>query len=282
MRQTAVITGSTRGLGRGLAEELARRGYQVVVSAQGEEDSVRAAAEVSPDALGVPCDVSDADQVQRLWDRAVARFGAVDLWVNNAGLALTGQPLATLPPEDFRTMLSINLIGAMQGCQVALRGMTAQATGGRAGRIYTVLGAGADGQPVPGMTGYATTKRALQFLTHSLAQETAGGPVRIGAISPGLVMTEGFLREHRRMVAGPERAARERWVNVIGDHVSTIAHWACDIFASRHEQGAEFVWLSAEKIAARQRDEPGRDILSRYLRDEDGSPATGTQEGATA
>ncbi|WP_375194341.1 SDR family oxidoreductase [Sphingobium sp.] len=261
MGKTAIVTGSTRGLGRGIAAELARRGYRVVIAAQSGRDSAKVAAEIAPDALGLGCDVTDAGQVQALWDGAVERFGSVDLWINNAGLALTGQGLATLPSQDFSKMLAINLLGAMHGCQSALRGMSAQ--GG--GRIYNVLGAGADGQPVPGMIGYATTKRALQFMTRSFAAETAGGPVLVGAISPGLVMTEGFLREHAHMAAGPEKAARERWVNVIGDHVETIADWACDIFAADHDHGAEFAWLSPDKIAARQRDEPTRDVLSRYL-----------------
>lgn len=261
MKKTAVITGSTRGLGHGLAAELAQRGYRVAITAQSEADSVSVASEIAPDAIGIGCDVSDPDQVQALWDTAAQRFGTVDLWINNAGLALTGHALTALPVQDFRTMLAINLLGAMSGCQVAWRGMAAQG----AGRIYNVLGAGADGRPVPGMVGYATTKRALQFMTQSFAEETQGGPVQVGSISPGLVMTEGFLREHARMEPGPAREARERWVNVIGDHVETIAHWACDVFASEHEHGAEFAWLSPEKIAARQRDEPGRDVLSRYL-----------------
>src|SRR3546814_10561612 len=69
------------------------------------------------------------------------------------------------------------------------------------------------------MIGYSTTKRAVQFLTQSLVGEVRGLPVLVGAISPGLVMTDGFLREHARLPHGPERMARERWVNVIGDHV---------------------------------------------------------------
>lgn len=262
MNKTAIITGSTRGLGRGFAQELARRGYGVCVTAQSGEDSARVAAEIAPDAIGIACDVSDPGAVAALWDSAVKQFGRVDLWINNAGLALTGPDLADLPSQDFRAMLAINLLGAMHGCQTAHRGMSAQGSG----RIYNVLGAGADGSPVPRMVGYATTKRALQYMTQSFAQETLGGPVLVGAISPGLVMTEGFLREHARMVPGPARDARERWVNVIGDHVETIATWACDLFAADHAHGAEFAWLTSEKIAARQRDEPERDILSRYLK----------------
>jgi NAD(P)-dependent dehydrogenase (short-subunit alcohol dehydrogenase family) len=260
MSRNAVVTGSTRGIGRGLAEALVARGYRVAIASPTASDAREAAAEIGNGAVGFDCDVRDAAQVQALFDGAVAAFGSVDLWVNNAGLALTGAELADLPSADFRQMLEINVLGTMHGCQVALTGMRARGHGA----IYNVFGAGSDGQPVPHMIGYATTKRAVQFLTESLAAEMRGGPVLLGAISPGLVISEGFLREHGRTPAGPEREARERWVNVIGDHVETVAGWAADIFDTNNDHGAVFAWLSPDKIAARQRDEPDRDVLSRY------------------
>lgn len=260
MTKHAVVTGSTKGIGRGLAEALAGRGWRVAIASPSGDEARGAAAEIGGGAAGFACDVRDAGQVQALFDGAAAAFGSVDLWVNNAGLALTGAELAELPAGDFRQMLEINVLGTMQGCQAALTGMRAQ---GR-GAIYNVFGAGSDGEPVPHMIGYATTKRAVQFLTQSLAEEMRGGPVLLGAISPGLVMSQGFLREHARMPAGPERDAREAWVNVIGDHVETVAAWAADIFETNDEHGAVFSWLTPEKIAARQRDEPGRDVLARY------------------
>lgn len=260
MTRHAVVTGSTRGIGRGLAEALTRCGYRVAITSPSLDDALQAADEVGGGAIGLACDVRDPDAVQALYGDAAAAFGSVDLWVNNAGLALTGPTLVDLPPADFRVMLEINVLGTMHGCQAALRGMAAAG----AGAIYNVFGAGSDGVPVPHMIGYATTKRAVQFMTRSLVEETRGGPVLLGAISPGLVITQGFLREHGRMPSGPERDARERWVNVIGDHVETIADWAVEIFRTNAEHGAVFDWLSSEKIAMRQRNEPERDILGRY------------------
>src|SRR3546814_6454288 len=102
----------------------------------------------------------------------------------------------------------------MHGGQVAFQGMRAAG-----GAFYNGFGAGSDVRPIDHMIGYSTTKRAVQFLTQSLVGEVRGLPVLVGAISPGLVMTDGFLREHARLPHGPERMARERWVNVIGDHV---------------------------------------------------------------
>lgn len=260
MSKVAVVTGSTKGLGRGLATELLARGHRVAIVSPNGDDSASVARELGEGAAGFGCDVTDVAQVQALWDRAGDRFGGIDLWINNAGLALTGTGLIDLPSTDFRRMLDINVLGTMHGCQVALQGMHAAG-----GAIYNVFGAGSDGRPIAHMTGYATTKRAVQFLTQSLVDEVRDLPVLVGAISPGLVMTDGFLREHARLPHGPERTARERWVNVIGDHVETLATWACDIFETNDEHGAVFEWLSPEKIAARQRDEPQRDVLSRYL-----------------
>src|SRR3546814_18468874 len=100
-------------------------------------------------------------------------------------------------------MLEVNVLGTMHGCQVALQGMRAAG-----GAIYNVFGAGSDGRPIDRMIGYSTTKRAVQFLTQSLVGDVRGLPVLVGAISPGLVMTDGFLREHARLPHGPERLAR--------------------------------------------------------------------------
>lgn len=263
MIRHAVVTGSTKGIGRGIAEALRARGCRVAITARDAAESRAVAQAIGGGAIGVACDVRQRDEVQALFDTAQAAFGGVDLWVNNAGLAMTGTPAVDLPSDDFRRMLEINVLGTLHGCQVALAGM--QAAGG--GAIYNVFGAGSDGQSVPGMAGYATSKRAVQFLTQSLVEETRGGDVTIAAISPGLVMSDGFLREHARMPAGAARAARERWINVIGDHVETVAGWAVDRFETNRAHGAVFTWLTPEKIAARQRDEPGRDVLSRYVRD---------------
>jgi NAD(P)-dependent dehydrogenase (short-subunit alcohol dehydrogenase family) len=261
MSKVAVVTGSTKGLGRGLAEGLLARGYRVAITSPNGADSAAVAQDLGEGAVGFGCDVAEIAQVRALWSDAVDCFGGVDLWINNAGLALTGAALTELPSDDFRRMLDINVLGTMHGCQVAVNGMR---TAG--GAVYNVFGAGSDGRPIDHMIGYSTTKRAVQFLTQSLVEEVRALPVLVGAISPGLVMTDGFLREHARLPHGPERAARERWVNVIGDHVETLADWACDIFETNREHGAVFEWLSAEKIAARQKDEPQRDILSRYFK----------------
>jgi NAD(P)-dependent dehydrogenase (short-subunit alcohol dehydrogenase family) len=257
--KTAVITGSTRGIGRAIAEALVARGLRVVITSPDEADARRVAQQWGERAIGIGCDVTSSGEVQRLWDEAVRAFGGVDLWINNAGLALTGSSLVGTREDEFARMLDINVRGTLLGCQVAARGMGA--AGG--GAIYNMLGAGADGRTVPRMGGYATSKAAVTFLTRSLADELAGGPVLVGGLSPGLVITEGFLREHARTPADAV-AGREAVVNLIGDHPETIGRWAAKITDTNRDHGRIFTWLTSRKIRRRQL-RPGRDVLSRYL-----------------
>ena len=262
--KSAVITGSTRGLGFGIAQSLLARGCDVVVSGPRQEDSDLAAEKLAglklSDArvVGLACDVRDEAHVQALWDRAVDALGTVDIWLNNAGLALSAPGLENLASDDFRAMLEINLLGAMHGCKISMAGMK-----DRGGAIYNMLGAGWNGAPVPGMIGYATSKAGLTFLDKSLAQEVEGSNVIVGSFAPGVVITEGFFREHEK---SPKegRAARAAVLNIIADHTETIADWVAETMIENDANGQLFSWLTQERIAERQAMTPPRDILSRY------------------
>lgn len=262
--KTIVVTGSTRGIGFGIVASLLARGCNVVLSGP-KQDACNVAAEVLRDqsdcggrVLAVACDVTSQANVEALWQAAEDAFGGVDIWLNNAGLALTGAPLADLPSDEFATMLNVNLLGAMHGCKVAFNGMKA-----RGGAIYNMLGAGWDGNPVPGMIGYATSKAGLTFMNRSFVAETEGSGVRVNAFAPGVVMSDGFMREQARAAGGlsPERRAV---LNIIGDHVETIADWVADTMLTHEGHGELFNWLTPERIAERRAMTPPRDVLSRY------------------
>jgi NAD(P)-dependent dehydrogenase (short-subunit alcohol dehydrogenase family) len=264
--RVAVVTGATRGLGRGIAAALARRGIAVVIAAplRAEEAATALARELRGGRFaGVACDVRDLASVEAAAAFAVDRFGGVELWINNAGLALGGRTLADLTAEDMQRMVDINILGVMHGCRAALAAMK-----GRSGAIYNIHGAGSDGKPVPGMIGYGTTKRAVQFFTQALAAEIGGGDIIVGGISPGLVMTEGFFREHAR-ASDAVKAQREKIVNIIGDSVETVSNWAARIITTNQMNGREFRWLNPGKITRRAQASPARDLLSRY-RDAEG------------
>lgn len=248
----AVITGASQGLGLGIARELAARGVHVMLAAHNADALARAASTIAG-AAHHAADVRDPAQTDALAEATIARFGQIDLWLNNAGQALTGDDLLTLPPDTFAHMLDVNLRGALHGCQSAARVM-------RQGAIWNMLGAGFDYQPVPKMNGYATSKAALTFLTQALAAE-APPHLAFAALSPGLVLTEGFFRENSKL---PEegRAARDAVVNILADTVETVSHWAADLLLAPAGNGRVHCWLTPEKLAARRAQTPPRDVLT--------------------
>jgi NAD(P)-dependent dehydrogenase (short-subunit alcohol dehydrogenase family) len=263
--RVVVVTGAGQGIGLGLARAFHDRGCRVALLDRDSALANKAAANLAQaggaDTLAVACDITDEAQVAAAWRAVAARFGRIDLWVNNAGYALGWTPVLKMQSSDFRRMVEVNLLGTFHAARTALDGMIAQGSGA----LYNITGAGAAGEYTAGMTGYATTKRAVQFFTDSLAIEARDTPVIVGAVSPGLVMTEGFFREHAK-TPPDQAAARAAVVNLIGDHVETFTTWAVDQMLANTETGRTFAWLTADKIEARRRDEPDRDVLSRYRR----------------
>jgi NAD(P)-dependent dehydrogenase (short-subunit alcohol dehydrogenase family) len=225
--KTVVITGSTRGIGFGMAEAFLARGCVVVVSGRGREGTDRAAAALSARhpadrILGTPCDAGDYRQVKALWDAAAARFGGVDIWVNNAGVSRPQRKVWENPPEDLRTVVETNLLGALNGTKVAMEGMLAQ---GR-GAIYNMEGMGAEGGRVEGLALYGLTKRAIAYLDRALAAEARGTPIIVGAILPGMVATEMLSDQYKDR---PEEWGRaKRIFNILADPVDEIAPWAAE------------------------------------------------------
>lgn len=246
--QVIVVTGSTRGIGLGLAREFLRGGHQVVVAGRSQGSVDKALAELAPlgEVLGRPCDVRSLADLQQLWDAAVARFGRVDMWINNAALAPNHELLADIPGDEIAATVDTNLTGTIYGSQVALKGMLAQ--GG--GKIYTFEGFGSDGMTNPGLAIYGATKRAIRYLTASLVKEYADSPVLIGSLSPGMVPTDLLIYSSR--AADPAKWAKsKRIMNTLGDKVETVTPWLAEQALANEKHGASIAWLTRGKAFKR-------------------------------
>jgi NAD(P)-dependent dehydrogenase (short-subunit alcohol dehydrogenase family) len=267
--RSIVVTGSTQGLGFAYAQEFVRRGHRVVICGRGQATLDAALAKLRGTLLGDArvvgqvCDTNNHEQLASLWSLAVREFGRVDIWINNAGLARTGIGFAETRAEEIDAMVTTNVIGTINACDVAMAGMKAQG----AGRIYITLGGGAKGRVVPNMTVYSTTKRALHYFAKSLVQEARerAPNVHIGTISPGVNITEGMLREIAAVPA-EQRAKMLKPLNFIGEHVETTAPWIVEKILADQRQGTDITWLTTGRLLRRgfgmmlQK----RDILSRY------------------
>ncbi|MCP4716543.1 MAG: SDR family oxidoreductase, partial [Deltaproteobacteria bacterium] len=217
-----VITGSTKGIGLGLAKEFLQRDCAVVASGRNKErleDEVRRLAAGFGDerVLGRACDVTDYDQVRALWHAARQKFDEVDIWINNAGIDNTILPYWEMASAEISPVVSTNLTGMMFGCHVALKGMQSQ----RHGQIYNVEGYGSNDMMRTGFSVYGATKRALRYFTESLTQEAEALPVQIGCISPGIVLTD-FMIDGLRKLPADQLEAIKAIYNTLADSVETV------------------------------------------------------------
>ncbi|WP_235735414.1 SDR family oxidoreductase [Nocardioides alcanivorans] len=261
-----VITGSTQGVGFALAREFRRRGAGVVVTGR-RQSSVDEAAERlrqepgSGTVVGRTVDVSDPESPVALWEAAIDALGHVDIWVNNAGYAHTTTPIVDTPTDAVRTMVETNMLGTIFGAQAAVRGMSAQGSG----KVFNVLGGGSDGKVRPNMGVYGSTKRGLDLFTRALAKEVEGTGVSVGQVRPGILITEGWLRE---AAADPESVRSQRRIlNILTDHVDDVAPELVARMLASTKNGDEIAWLTTSRIARRFMT-PGisrkRDVLARY------------------
>ncbi len=248
--KTVVVTGSTRGIGRGLAEQFLQRGCQLVVSGRDQATVDQVAAELAQrwgedKVLGQACEVCDAVQLQSLWDAAVDKFGSVDIWVNNAGMSIPRKNLLDSEPCELQQIVSVNLTGLLLANRVALRGMTGQGSG----QIWNMEGFGSGNQVQPGMCAYGATKRAVNYINKALQKEIAGTGVQVCTLSPGIVVTDLLIGDYD--TSSPEWEKSKKIFNILGDKVETVTPFLVDGMLKANKSGAKVAWLTGAKAFGR-------------------------------
>jgi meso-butanediol dehydrogenase/(S,S)-butanediol dehydrogenase/diacetyl reductase len=185
---TCVITGAARGIGRGIAAELAREGAAVVVADINEEGAGAAAEAIRGKggrALGIGCDVSDRASVRGAIERAVGEFGRLDVMFNNAGISKT-QRFLEVTEADWERIMRVNGLGVLLGIQEAAAQFRRQGTSGKI--VNTASIAGKEGFPL--FPAYCASKFAVVGLTQSAARGLAEYGITVNAFCPGVVTTE--------------------------------------------------------------------------------------------
>lgn len=185
--KTAIVTGGSRGIGRAIADRLAREGARVVISARGAADIERAVAEMRAAGLdvdGMATDVSNPAAAPELVARAIERFGSVDILVNNAGGQRSRGNFDTLTDQDYFDAFTDNVLSIVRMCRAALPHMQAR----QWGRVVNITSEVAT-QPDRIYQNYAAAKGAALNLSKSLSKAYARDGILVNAVSPGLIET---------------------------------------------------------------------------------------------
>ena len=191
--KVAIVTGGAQGIGRAIAEGLAREGARIVIAdLRGAED----AAAAFPDGLGLTVDVADEAAVQRMADETIERCGSIDILVNNAGLyaSLAMRPFDQIPIEEWRQVMDVNVASMFLTC----RAVTPVMRAGGGGAIVNIS-SGTPFRGVPFLLHYVTSKGAIVAFTRALAKELGKDEIRVNCVAPGFTMSEG-VKQHPEVV----------------------------------------------------------------------------------
>jgi 3-oxoacyl-[acyl-carrier protein] reductase len=184
--KVAVVTGASRGIGRGIAERLAKDGATIVVNytkSAGEAEKVVAGIKgAGGTAIAVQADVSNVDDIRRLFQETKKAFGRLDILINNAGI-FWAKPIADTTEEEYDRMFAVNAKGQFFALQQAAKHM---AEGGRIVNIST----GGTKLAFPGISVYGASKSALEFFSKVAAKELGAKHITVNTVSPGYTETD--------------------------------------------------------------------------------------------
>ncbi len=187
--RTAIVTGGAKGIGRAIADGLARAGARIVIA---DLAGAQEAAASYPEGVGVTADVSNPDDIDAMVDAALEASGRIDILVNNAGIytSLPMRPFEEIPLEEWRTVNEVNVIGTFLGCRAVVPHMRR----GGGGRIVNIT-SGTIFRGVPFLLHYVSSKGAVLAMTRALARELGDDGVLVNSVAPSFTISDG-VREN--------------------------------------------------------------------------------------
>lgn len=251
--KTVVITGSARGLWLEMSKQFIQRDYNVVIC-DVLEDKLKEAKETlekisrGAQVLEIVCDVTKEEDLQNVMDRAIEKFGEVNIWINNAGVNQPMVPVWEIDSDKINRLIDIDLKGAIIGSKIAMKQMIKQGFG----QIYGIEGYGSNDAMMTGLSIYGTSKRGLTYFLKALAKEIDDKklPIQIGLLSPGIMITEFTTHSMGKdVIELPEKT--KKVYNILGDYPDVIAEFLVEKVVSNTKNGIRINWLTNRKASFR-------------------------------
>jgi len=195
-RRVAVVTGSSKGIGKAIALEFANAGYSVVINARNEEELKQAAKDISnsiKDAgriVSIPGDISQEPVCISLIESAVKQFGRIDVLVNNAGIGGESKKIYELTEKDWDEVIDVNLKGTFLCTREAVKNMMKDGSNNNSNYSIINISSVHEQTPQPESAPYAASKGGMQMLTKTIALELAEKGIRVNGIAPGAIATD--------------------------------------------------------------------------------------------
>jgi NAD(P)-dependent dehydrogenase (short-subunit alcohol dehydrogenase family) len=253
--KTAVITGSTRGLGYEMAKLFHENGWNLVLNGVNPERLQKAVEELRAQPGGGAVEgfagsVASGEALRGLAEFAAQRFGVIDIWINNAGVNQPMKAVWELSEEEIDAILDVDLRGAILGSRAAALQMEKQPEGGF---IYNIEGYGSNDAMMLGLNLYGTSKRAVTHFTQAFARELEerGSRVKAGRLSPGIMITDFTVKAlgGKESIALPEKT--KQVYNILGDYPDVVAAHLVKHMLLNRKNNAQIEWLTGGKAAWR-------------------------------
>ena len=240
-KKTIVITGSTRGIGRGLAVQFLKRNHQVIINGRTNESVNKTVTEFKNqgyETLGIAGDITDEFTLQTIIEKAVANFKKIDIWINNAGIPQPHRNFIELDKNEMENVISVNILGLMMGTKAAINFFKQQGYG----KVFNMEGFGSDGRMRDKLTVYGTSKRAVNYFTRSVSKEIKDENIQMGILSPGMVRTE-FLTTSMSAGNAEDQARFQKVLDIMAEDVNVVTEFLVNkiLVSTNHYDRIEFL-----------------------------------------
>lgn len=245
-KKVIIISGSSKGIGYGLAEYFLDKGHSIVVNGRDEDKLNQAIDKLNKqyqNVVGLPGDISHENTHIALLKLAKSEFGKVDIYINNAGIPQGHKLFSELDIQKIKDLIDINLKGLMIGSHVAINFMKEQGFG----KIFNLEGFGSDGRTLKKLTLYGTSKRAIQYFNTSLAKELEGENIQIGSINPGMVRTD-FIKVSMEKGDEKEQKQFEKVKRIMAEDLETVIPVIAPKILNSRKNNDRIKFLSSSKL----------------------------------